>query len=162
MKHVLRKAWSRAPIRRARLRTSDDRADEWRHFHSRLGAHRLFPRRQDDAAQPLLKDPALADAAVIINEFGEVTIDDLMVVQLRTASSSFRRLPLLHCARQSRQYVGGSRQSASNRLIARLARDHVETTGLADPAPVVQSIMAHTAGRDIGHDRRHHAARMPN
>ena len=33
----------------------------------------------------LLKDPALADTAVIINEFGDVAIDHLLVEQARKA-----------------------------------------------------------------------------
>ncbi|RTM09371.1 MAG: GTP-binding protein [Hyphomicrobiales bacterium] len=94
----------------------------------------------------LLKDPALADTAVIINEFGEVAIDHLLVEQ---ASDGIIQLSdgCLCCTVRGdlvdtladlvdRQQTG---------RIARLARVVVETTGLADPAPVLQSIMAHPA-----------------
>ena len=42
-------------------------------------AHRLPRRRQDHAAQPAAADPALAETAVIINEFGEIGLDHLLV-----------------------------------------------------------------------------------
>src|SRR3954452_4349555 len=94
----------------------------------------------------LLKDPALADTAVIINEFGEVAIDHLLVEQ---ASDSIIQLSdgCLCCT--VRGELVNTLADLVDRLqtgrIARLARVVVETTGLADPAPVLQSIMAHPA-----------------
>lgn len=92
----------------------------------------------------LLKDPALADTAVIINEFGEVAIDHLLVEQ---ASDGIIQLSdgCLCCT--VRGELVDTLADLVDRLqtgrIARLARVVVETTGLADPAPVLQSIMAH-------------------
>ena len=92
----------------------------------------------------LLKDPALADTAVIINEFGEVAIDHLLVEQ---ASDGIIQLSdgCLCCT--VRGDLVDTLADLVDRLqtgrIARLARVVVETTGLADPAPVLQSIMAH-------------------
>ena len=94
----------------------------------------------------LLKDPALVDTAVIINEFGEVAIDHLLVEQ---ASDGIIQLSdgCLCCT--VRGELVDTLADLVDRLqtgrIARLARVVVETTGLADPAPVLQSIMAHPA-----------------
>ncbi|MBZ9695493.1 MULTISPECIES: CobW family GTP-binding protein [unclassified Mesorhizobium] len=94
----------------------------------------------------LLKDPALADTAVIINEFGEVAIDHLLVEQ---ASDGIIQLSdgCLCCT--VRGELVDTLADLVDRLqtgrIARLGRVIVETTGLADPAPVLQSIMAHPA-----------------
>ncbi|TPM31692.1 GTP-binding protein [Mesorhizobium sp. B2-3-5] len=94
----------------------------------------------------LLKDPALADTAVIINEYGEVAIDHLLVEQ---ASDGIIQLSdgCLCCT--VRGELVDTLADLVDRLqtgrIARLARVIVETTGLTDPAPVLQSIMAHPA-----------------
>ncbi|MDX8455422.1 GTP-binding protein [Mesorhizobium sp. VK9D] len=94
----------------------------------------------------LLKDPGLADTAVIINEFGEVAIDHLLVEQ---ASDGIIQLSdgCLCCT--VRGDLVDTLADLVDRLqtghIAKLARVVVETTGLADPAPVLQSIMAHPA-----------------
>ncbi len=92
----------------------------------------------------LLKDPALADTAVIINEYGEVAIDHLLVEQ---ASDGIIQLSdgCLCCT--VRGELVDTLADLVDRLqtgrIARLSRVVVETTGLADPAPVLQSIMGH-------------------
>jgi G3E family GTPase len=94
----------------------------------------------------LLKEPTLADTAVIINEFGEVAIDHLLVEQ---ASDGIIQLSdgCLCCT--VRGDLVDTLADLVDRLqtgrIAKLARVVVETTGLADPAPVLQSIMAHPA-----------------
>src|SRR5690606_24606373 len=92
----------------------------------------------------LLKDPALADTAVIINEYGEVAIDHLLVEQ---ASDGIIELSdgCLCCT--VRGELVDTLADLVDRLqtgrIAKLARIVIETTGLADPAPVMQSIMGH-------------------
>jgi G3E family GTPase len=94
----------------------------------------------------LLKDTALADTAVIINEYGEVPIDHLLVEQ---ASDGIIQLSdgCLCCT--VRGELVDTLADLVDRLqtgrIERLARIVIETTGLADPAPVLQSIMAHPA-----------------
>ncbi|RWM28478.1 MAG: GTP-binding protein [Mesorhizobium sp.] len=94
----------------------------------------------------LLKEPQLTDTAVIINELGEVAIDHLLVEQ---ASDGIIQLSdgCLCCT--VRGDLVDTLADLVDRLqtgrIARLARVVVETTGLADPAPVLQSIMAHPA-----------------
>lgn len=92
----------------------------------------------------LLKDPALADTAVIINEFGDVAIDHLLV---ESSSDGVIQLAdgCLCCS--VRGELVDTLADLIDRLqtgrIARLKRVVVETTGLADPAPVLQSLMAH-------------------
>ncbi len=94
----------------------------------------------------LLKDPALTDTAVIINEYGEVAIDHLLVEQ---ASDGIIQLSdgCLCCT--VRGELVDTLADLVDRLqtgrIEKLARVVIETTGLADPAPVLQSIMAHPA-----------------
>jgi len=92
----------------------------------------------------LLRDPAMADTAVIINEFGDVAIDHLLVEQ---ASDGVIQLSdgCLCCT--VRGELVDTLADLVDRLqtgrIAGLKRVIIETTGLADPAPVLQSIMAH-------------------
>ena len=92
----------------------------------------------------LLKDPALADTAVIINEYGDVAIDHLLVEQ---ASDGIIQLSdgCLCCT--VRGELVDTLADLVDRLqtgrIEKLARVVIETTGLADPAPVMQSIMGH-------------------
>ena len=92
----------------------------------------------------LLRDPDLADTAVIINEFGDVAIDHLLVEQ---SSDGVIQLSdgCLCCT--VRGDLVDTLADLVDRLqtgrIARLSRVIIETTGLADPAPVLQSIMAH-------------------
>jgi G3E family GTPase len=90
----------------------------------------------------ILKDPAVVDTAVIINEFGEVGIDHLLV---ETSDDSIIELSdgCLCCT------VRGELIDTLAELMDRiqtgrlkpLQRVVIETTGLADPAPVMQSVM---------------------
>ena len=91
----------------------------------------------------LLKDPALSDTAVIINEFGDVGLDHLLVEQ---ADEGIIELSdgCLCCT------VRGALVDTLSMLAERvqtgrasIKRVIIETTGLADPAPVLQSIMGH-------------------
>ncbi|PWL19593.1 GTP-binding protein [Falsochrobactrum shanghaiense] len=92
----------------------------------------------------LLKDPALTDTAVIINEFGEISIDHLLVEQ---ASEGVIELAdgCLCCT--VRGELVDTLADLIDRLetgrIKALKRVIIETTGLADPAPVLHSIMGH-------------------
>lgn len=92
----------------------------------------------------LLKDPSLTDTAVIINEFGEISIDHLLVEQ---ASEGVIELAdgCLCCT--VRGELVDTLADLIDRLetgrIKSLKRVIIETTGLADPAPVLHSIMGH-------------------
>jgi G3E family GTPase len=91
----------------------------------------------------LLRDPALADTAVLINEFGEIGIDHLLVervdgnvVQLTTGCL---------CCTVRGDLVDALEKLLRDRDNGRVAfsRVVIETTGLADPAPVLHTIMLH-------------------
>jgi G3E family GTPase len=94
----------------------------------------------------LLKDPALKDTAVIINEFGDVGIDHLLVEQ---SSDGIIELSdgCLCCT--VRGELVDTLADLIDRLhsgrIKALGRIVIETTGLADPAPVLAAIMGHPA-----------------
>lgn len=92
----------------------------------------------------LLADTSLADTAVIVNEFGETGLDHLLVEQ---ADEGIIELSdgCLCCTMRSD--LLDTLASLIDRLqtgrIARLRRVIIETTGLADPAPILQVLMGH-------------------
>lgn len=92
----------------------------------------------------LLRDPAMQDAAIIINEFGDVSIDHLLV---ESASEGIIQLAdgclcctvrgdLIDTLAELMDRIQTKRVKPVNRVV-------IETTGLADPAPVMQSIIGH-------------------
>jgi G3E family GTPase len=89
----------------------------------------------------LLRRPELAGTAVLINEFGEVGLDHLLVERLDD-DTVLLNAGCLCCT------VRGDLVRALEGLAARAAAGHdirrvvIETTGLADPAPVLQTLMA--------------------
>ncbi|WP_439631150.1 CobW family GTP-binding protein [Shinella sp.] len=90
----------------------------------------------------LLKDPTLTDTAVIINEFGEVGIDHLLVEQ---SSDGVIELSdgCLCCTIRGElvDTLADLMDRMQTGKIQPLKRVVIETTGLADPAPVLQSVM---------------------
>src|SRR5262249_45477731 len=91
----------------------------------------------------LLQDEALAGTVVIINEFGEIGLDHLLV---RTIDDNMVLLQsgCLCCTLRGdlvSALEGLLRDLDNGRLAFR--RVILETTGLADPAPVLQTAMAH-------------------
>jgi G3E family GTPase len=94
----------------------------------------------------LLREPALTDTAVIINEFGDVSIDHLLVE--RSSDGIIQLADGCVCCTVRGELVD-TLADLIDRLqtgkIARLKRVIIETTGLADPVPVLQSIMGHPA-----------------
>lgn len=94
----------------------------------------------------LLKDPGMKDAAVIINEFGEVGIDHLLVEASNDAVVELSDGCLCCTVRGElvdtlAELIDGMQTGK----IKPLSRVVIETTGLADPAPVMQSVMGHPA-----------------
>jgi G3E family GTPase len=91
----------------------------------------------------LLKDPALAETAVIINEFGEVSLDHLLVEYV-SDNVMLLQSGCLCCT------MRGDLVDALETLLRDLdnrrctfRRVLLETTGLADPAPVLHTVMSH-------------------
>ena len=91
----------------------------------------------------LLKDPALSDTAVIINEFGEVSLDHLLVEYVGDNMVLLQSGCL--CCTMRGDLVDGLEtllRDLDNRR-CKFRRVLLETTGLADPAPVLHTMMAH-------------------
>jgi len=91
----------------------------------------------------LLKDPALAETAVVINEFGEIGLDHLLVEYV-SDNVVLLQSGCLCCT------MRGDLVDAMETLLRDLDNNRctfrrllLETTGLADPAPVLHTAMAH-------------------
>ncbi len=91
----------------------------------------------------LLEDPALADTAVIINEFGEVSLDHLLVDYVGDNMVVLQSGCL--CCTLRGDLVDGLEKLLRDLDNGRVkfSRVLLETTGLADPAPVLHTAMAH-------------------
>src|SRR5882757_811560 len=100
----------------------------------------------------LLQRAEMADSAVIINEFGEVPLDHLLIEPI-AGEAVVLSSGCVCCA------VRGDLQDALRRLLLQrdrgeipaFARVLIETSGLADPAPVVQLFLNNPL---LGHDLR--------
>jgi len=97
----------------------------------------------------LLRDPALTRTAVIVNEFGAVGLDHLLV------EASDEEIVLLDGGCVCCTVRGDLVRTAGDLLARREAgtvsqfeRIVIETTGLADPAPILQALMTDAALAD--------------
>ncbi len=92
----------------------------------------------------LLRDPAAADTLVIINEFGEIGLDHLLVERAETDMLVMTsgcvcctiRGDLIATLEDILRRRDNGRIAPFNRVI-------IETTGLADPAPVLHTVVLH-------------------
>ncbi|MFN3196811.1 MAG: CobW family GTP-binding protein [Bradymonadia bacterium] len=91
----------------------------------------------------LLSDPSLAGTAVIVNEFGEVGVDHVLLEavdeQMMLLSSG-----CVCCTVRGDlvQTVEALHQKVATGVIPPFDRIVLETTGVADPAPILQTLMA--------------------
>jgi G3E family GTPase len=95
----------------------------------------------------LLRQPDMAGAAVLVNEFGEIGLDHMLLERLE-GDVVLLKNGCVCCT------VRGDLKDALARLIGRRARGEIvfdriaiETTGLADPTPVVATIVSDPALR---------------
>jgi len=90
----------------------------------------------------LLKNPDLADTAVIINEFGEVGLDHLLVAK-GDESMVLLDSGCLCCTISNSlgETLGDLHFRRVRGEVPRFRRVLVETTGLADPAPILHTLM---------------------
>lgn len=91
----------------------------------------------------LLKEPALAETAVIINEFGEVSLDHLLVEYVGDNMVLLQSGCL--CCTMRGDLIDALEtllRDLDNRR-CKFRRVLLETTGLADPAPVLHTAMSH-------------------
>ena len=90
----------------------------------------------------LLDHPAMEETAVIVNEFGEIGLDHLLVEQA-TEDTVLLNSGCLCCTVRG-DLVAGMRDLFKRRLkreVPPFKRLVIETTGLADPAPILQTLM---------------------
>jgi G3E family GTPase len=92
----------------------------------------------------LLRDPSCAGALVIINEFGEIGLDHLLVEQA-DADMLVMTSGCLCCTIRGDLIttLEDILRRRDNDRIAPFERVIIETTGLADPAPVLHTILLH-------------------
>ncbi|GGC79693.1 ATP-binding protein [Chelatococcus reniformis] len=91
-----------------------------------------------------LSDPALAETVVIINEFGEIGLDHLFVEMADEGLITLAAGCL--CCTVRGDLVATLEdllRRRDNGRIAPFRRVIIETTGLADPAPVLQAVLRH-------------------
>jgi G3E family GTPase len=94
----------------------------------------------------LLRDPAWADTAVVVNEFGEVALDHALVAASEDTLVSLSTGCLCCAARGDlAETLLDLRRRREAGAVPRYARVVVETSGLADPAPVLHALMADAA-----------------
>ena len=90
----------------------------------------------------LLRQPAMGETAVVINEFGAIGVDDALVVsssdQVTLLSSG-----CLCCTSRGDliETLGELIRKRQQGKVPRFLRVVIETTGLADPAPILQALM---------------------
>ena len=88
----------------------------------------------------LLKQPAMARTAVLVNEFGEIGLDHLMVEKLDD------NIVLLSagclCCTVRGDLARALREMLPRARLGDIARIVIETTGLADPAPILATLMS--------------------
>jgi len=92
----------------------------------------------------LLKDPALQDSVVIINEFGEIGLDHLLVEAVDEGMVLLSAGCLCCTVRGDLiATLEDLLRKRDNGRILPFRRVIIETTGLADPAPILHAVLYH-------------------
>jgi G3E family GTPase len=92
----------------------------------------------------LLRDPALADTVVIVNEFGEIGLDHLLIESVEDGLVLLAAGCL--CCTVRGDLVATLEdllRRRDNNRITPFRRVVIETTGLADPVPVLAAVLYH-------------------
>lgn len=92
----------------------------------------------------LLRDPAMADTVVIMNEFGEIGLDHLLVEKVEDGMILLSAGCLCCTIRGDliNTLEDLLRKRDNNRILP-FKRVVIETTGLADPAPILHAVLYH-------------------
>jgi G3E family GTPase len=92
----------------------------------------------------LLKDPALAESVVLVNEFGEIGLDHLLMEGIEDGMILMDSGCLCCTIRGDLvRTLEDLLRRRDNGRIAPFKRLVIETTGLADPAPILNVVIAH-------------------
>ena len=92
----------------------------------------------------LLKDPALQDTVVIVNEFGEIGLDHLLVEKVDEGMVLLSAGCLCCTVRGDLiATLEDLLRKRDNGRILPFRRVIIETTGLADPAPILHAVLYH-------------------
>lgn len=92
----------------------------------------------------LLPDPALADSVVLVNEFGEVGLDHLLMERVEEDTILLASGCL--CCTMRGDLIATLEdllRRRDNDRVAPFRRVIIETTGLADPAPILNAVLNH-------------------
>jgi G3E family GTPase len=91
----------------------------------------------------LLGSPRLVNTAVLVNEFGEVGLDHLLLEAV-DAETVLLQSGCVCCTIRGdlAEAMRGLHGKRERGLVPRFARLAIETTGLADPAPIVATLLA--------------------
>lgn len=91
----------------------------------------------------LVNHPAMEDVAVLINEFGEVGLDHLLVEQL-SEDTIVLNSGCICCTVRGDMIASLTNliKQRADGTIPKFQRIVIETTGLADPAPIIHTLMA--------------------
>jgi len=87
----------------------------------------------------LLRQPEFARTAVLVNEFGEVGLDHLLVEKLDENTVLLNAGCL--CCTVRGDLVRALREMLPRARRGEITRIVIETTGLADPAPILATLM---------------------
>jgi len=92
----------------------------------------------------LLQDPLLSDSIVIVNEFGEIGLDHLFI-ETRDDGMILMASGCLCCTIRGDlvDTLDDLMRKRDTGKISEFQRIVIETTGLADPAPILQSLLSH-------------------
>ncbi|MBI1966277.1 MAG: GTP-binding protein [Betaproteobacteria bacterium] len=94
----------------------------------------------------LLRDPGFANAAVIINEFGEIALDHLLVAAPSENTVLLANGCICCTVRGDlTDTLAGLARKRDGGELPRFDRVLIETTGLADPVPVLQTLITDEA-----------------
>lgn len=91
----------------------------------------------------MVKDPDLGQSAILINEFGDVSIDHLLVEHI-DETTVLLESGCVCCSVRS-DLVDAMKELIAKRADGRVPQFErliIETTGLADPAPILHTLMA--------------------
>ncbi len=90
-----------------------------------------------------LQDPALSDSAVIVNEFGEIGLDHLLLEEIEEGVLLMESGCICCTIRSDLKFaIRDLQDRAARGEIPAFRRVIVETTGLADPVPIVSTVLA--------------------